>query len=96
MEARNGFPFSVVNDQQQLVEPPGSRRFPNYFTLNVHLEKRFSLFGFNWAIRGGFDNITDHENPGVVDNDINSPKFLTFGGFLRRAFTGRIRFLGRK
>ena len=96
MEARNGFPFSVVNDQQQLVEPPGSRRFPNYFTLNVHLEKRFSLFGFNWAIRGGFDNITDHENPGVVDNDINSPEFLTFGGFLRRAFTGRIRFLGRK
>jgi len=86
----------VVNDQQQLVEAPDSRRFPRYFALNLHLEKRFGLFGFNWAIRGGFDNITDHKNPGVVNNDINSPEFLTFGGFARRAFTGRIRFLGRK
>jgi hypothetical protein len=95
-EVRSGFPFSVVNDQQQLVEAPDSRRFPHYFALNLHLEKRFGLFGFNWAIRGGFDNITDHKNPGVVNNDINSPEFLTFGGFARRAFTGRIRFLGKK
>jgi len=95
-EARTGFPFSVVNDQQQLVEAPDSRRFPNYFALNLHLEKRVALFGFNWAIRGGFDNITDRKNPGVVNNDINSPEFLTFGGFARRAFTGRVRFLGRR
>jgi len=27
-ELRTGFPFHVVNDQIQLVEPPGSRRFP--------------------------------------------------------------------
>ncbi len=96
MEARNGFPFNVVNDQQKLVEPPGSHRFPTYFSLNVQLEKRFYLFGFYWGLRGGFDNITNHKNPFVVNNDFNSLQFLTFSAFNRRAFTSRIRFLGRK
>jgi hypothetical protein len=96
MEARTGFPFNVVNDQQQLVEPPGSRRFPNYFSLNLHLEKRFHALGFYWAVRGGYDNITDNKNPVVVNNDINSPAFLTFYGFNGRSFTARLRFLGRK
>ncbi len=96
MEWRDGFPFSVVNDQQQLVGPPGSRRFPMFFTLNLSVEKRFRLFGFYWAVRGGFDDITGRKNPALVDNDIQSPTFLTFFGLDRRAFTTRIRFLGRK
>lgn len=95
-EARNGFPFNVYNDLQQLVEPPGSRRFPTYFSLNVHLEKRFHAFGYYWALRGGFDNITGTVNPIAVNGDINSPQFLTFSGYGHRSFTSRIRFLGRK
>jgi hypothetical protein len=96
LEARTGFPFNVTNDQQQLVGPPGSRRFPDYFSLNLQLEKRFHLFGYFWALRGGFDNITGHGNPYVVNSDINSPQFLTFSAFEGRAFTSRIRLLGRK
>jgi Carboxypeptidase regulatory-like domain/TonB dependent receptor/TonB-dependent Receptor Plug Domain len=95
-EWRTGFPFNVVNNQQQLVEPPGSRRFPTFFVLNLHLEKRFAFLGYHWALRGGFDNITDRRNPGVVNNDIDSPQFLTYGGFTTRGFTTRLRFLGRK
>jgi len=95
-EARNGFPFDVYNDLQQLVEPPGSRRFPNYFTLNLQLEKRFHAFGYYWALRGGFDNITNDLNPIFVNGDIDSPQFLTFSGFGHRSFTSRLRFLGRK
>ena len=96
MEARTGFPFDVVNEQQQLAGLPGSHRFPEYFSLNLQLEKRFHLFGRYWALRGGFDNITDHANPAFVDNVIGSPTFLTFSGFEGRGFTGRIRLLGRK
>ena len=96
MEARSGFPFDVYNDLQQLVEPPGSRRFPQYFSLNLQLEKRFHAFGYYWALRGGLDNITNNRNPVVVNADINSPQFLTFSGYNRRAFTSRIRFLGKK
>ena len=95
VEARNGFPFNVYNDLQQLVEPPGSRRFPSYFSLNLHLEKRFHAFGYYWALRGGFDNLTNNQNPVVVNADINSPQFLTFSGYNNRAFTSRIRFLGK-
>lgn len=95
-DARSGFPFSAVNDQQQIVRPPGVYRYPDYISLNLHLEKRFHALGFYWALRGGFDNITNHQNPFTVNNDVASPQFLTFSNFDRRAFTARIRFLGRK
>ena len=95
-EARTGFPFSVNNDLGQIVGSPGSYRFPAYFALNLQLEKRFHLFGYYWALRGGFDNITNRSNPYVVNTDVNSSQFLTFSGYDRRAFTSRIRFLGRK
>jgi hypothetical protein len=97
MEARSGFAFNLVNEQQELVEPPGDRRFPSYFTLNLHLERRFYLFRAWWAIRAGFDNITDHQNPAFVNNEITSAHpFPTFSGAQGRALTTRIRFLGRK
>ncbi len=95
-EARTGFPFNVFTDQQLLYGSPGSYRFPTYFTLNLHLEKRFHLFGYYWALRGGFDDITGHSNPVVVNADVNSPQFLTFSGYNRRSFTSRIRFLGKQ
>jgi hypothetical protein len=95
-EVRSGFPFNVVNNQQQLVEPPGSRRFPTWFTLNTHIEKRFHVLGYYWAIRGGFNNVTGRKNWIDVNNDIDSPDFLTYSVYNGRAFTGRIRFLGRK
>lgn len=94
-EARTGFPFNVVNDQQELVGLPGSRRFPTYFSLNVFAEKRFHLLKRYWAVRGGFENVTNRQNPYSVNNDINSPQFLTFGSNARRSFTTRIRLVGR-
>jgi hypothetical protein len=96
LEFRTGFPFAVIDTQQQLVEPPGAHRFPHYFSLNLHLEKRFDALGFHWALRGGFDNITDHRNPYAVNNVVGSTNFLTFSAFDSRAFTARIRILGRK
>lgn len=96
LEARSGFPFNVENNQQQLVEPPGSRRFPAYFSLNLFMEKRFHAAGRYFAIRFGFENITDRQNPLFVNGDIDSPQFLTFSALERRAFTTRIRFLGKK
>lgn len=95
-EIRNGFAFDAVTDQQQLYGPPDSYRFPTYFTLNLQLEKRFHLFGYYWALRGGFDDITDRKNYLVVNNDVNSPQFLTFSNYVGRTFESRIRFLGRK
>ena len=96
-EARTGFPYNLLTDQQQLIGPPGAQRFPEYFSLNLQLEKRFHLFGYYLALRGGFDNITGRCNPFVVDNVLDSthPR-ATFTACEGRAFTSRIRLLGRK
>jgi hypothetical protein len=92
----DGFPFTLQNNEQQVVGPPGSRRYPQYFSLDFTLERRFTAFGFQWALRGGVDNVTNHSNPTFVDANIDSPHFLTFSGSQARAYTGRIRLLGRK
>jgi hypothetical protein len=93
---RDGFPFSLVNQEQELVGAPNSRRFPAYFTLDTHLERRFHLLGYYLALRAGVNNLTNRKNPTVVNNNVDSAEFLTFGGTQHRAFTGRIRFLGKK
>ena len=91
-----GYPYNVINLEQELVGLPGQARFPDFASLNLHVEKRFHLFGFEWALRAGFNNIANRADPSVVDNNIDSPTFRAFGAFATRAFTGRIRFLGRK
>ncbi len=96
LDWRTGYPFNVLNQDQELVGRPNSLRFPDFFSLNLHVERRFRLFGFQWALRGGFNNITGRANPTVVNNNVDSPFFLTFSGESGRSFTGRIRFLGRK
>src|SRR5258707_15241629 len=96
MEWRSGFTFDVVNQNQQLVGRPGSMRFPDYFTLNPAVERRFFFFGYEWALRGGIDDITGRRNPTLVNNNIDSPQFRTFANFRHRTLNGRIRFLGKK
>jgi len=75
---------------------PYCERFPAYFSLDLSLERRFTIFGFQWALRAGIDNITDRGNYTVVDSNINSPNFLTYSGAPGRSFIARIRLLGRK
>jgi hypothetical protein len=96
LETRTGFPFNTNNNQQQLVGPPDSHRFPDYFSLNLQLEKRFHFLGYYFAIRGGCDNITGHRNPLVVNTNLDSTTPLAFSAYQGRTFTSRIRLLGRK
>jgi Carboxypeptidase regulatory-like domain len=96
MEWRSGYPFSVVNENQELVGLPGSRRFPAYFSVNMAVERRVIFLGFQWALRVGFNDITNHANPTVVNNNIDSPRFPSFGGLEGRSLVARIRFLGEK
>ena len=101
-EYRTGYPFSVVNQQQFLIGAPDSRRFPDYATINISIEKKFRFGKYLFAIRGSVINLTDRQNPNVVVNNIDAnqpgvvPAFLDFFGGQGRAFTGRLRFLGRR
>jgi hypothetical protein len=94
-EARSGFPFSIQNEAGQILGNPNDHRFPAFFELNLHLERRFLFRKNRWALRCGFDNITNRQNPNAVNPDISSPQFLSYYGGQRRALTFRIRWLGR-
>jgi hypothetical protein len=93
VEYRSGYPFNDLNEQQQLVGTPGQFRFPNYFELDVGLEKRFHFHGEVWAFRLSSINATNHDNPNAV-NTVVSP--FAFAGGQHRALTGRLRLVGRK
>lgn len=95
MEWRDGFPFPVVNGEQIITGKPDAHRFPDYFTLAVALERRFRVAGMYLALRATAEDVTGHENPTSVNNNVSSPQFLTYSGLGHRVFTGRIRFLGR-
>jgi hypothetical protein len=90
-----GFPFSTVDQFGRLVQGPDAHRFPDFFTLNPAIERKFNFHGYRWAARVGIDNITNSGNPTGADNNVNSPTFLTFFGQGRRTLNGRIRFLGK-
>ena len=96
VEYRTGFPFNVVDEEGFLVGRPGDRRYPNYFNVNLHLERRFRALHYLWAWRFGYNNLTGNLNPNVVDNVQGTPKFLTYGHGQARAFSVRLRLLGRK
>jgi hypothetical protein len=96
LEYRTGYPFSVVNLQQQLVGAANSSRFPAYANLNLALERKFAFRGYLWAARIEMVNAFDRQNPNVVVNNIDAPNFGTFEGGQQRAFTARVRFAGRK
>jgi Carboxypeptidase regulatory-like domain/TonB-dependent Receptor Plug Domain len=90
-----GFPFFTVNQLGQLVSAPGQFRFPDFFSLNVAVERKFNFKGYRWAARIGVNNITNSSNPTVVNNTVGTPGFLTFFGQGHRTLNGRIRFLGK-
>ncbi len=95
MEARDGYPFSVLDSLGVIQGEPNRYRYPLFFELNLHLEWRFVFHKNRWALRFGVDNITNHQNPNVVSNEIGSPTFLAMYGGQSRAFNVRVRWLGK-
>ena len=97
LEYHSGFPFNVVNEDQQLAGPLGSNRFPAFVTLNLGIEKRFHFYHHNeWALRLAVINATGNLNANAVVNNVSAPDFLTYGGGEKRAFTFRLRLVGNK
>jgi hypothetical protein len=96
VEYRTGFPFSVVNEEGFLVGAPNSRRLPSYFDINLHFERRFRFVHYFWAWRVGLNNLPNSGNPNTVNNNVDSPGFLSYGRGQRRAVAVRLRYLGKR
>jgi hypothetical protein len=94
-EYRTGFPFSAVNSSYVVVNTPNGYRYPSYFSLNAGVEKRIPFYRRQWAVRLAVINVTGHRNFNAVINNVDAPNFLTFAGGQARAFTFRLRLVGR-
>jgi hypothetical protein len=94
-DARTGFPFSVQDETGRIVGGVNSHRYPLNFDLNIHLERMFTFRGYRFALRGGFNNVTNHANPTAVNNTIGGPQFMQWYGDEGRHFVVRIRLFGR-
>jgi hypothetical protein len=96
VDSRSGFPFSTVTYDGRIAGAVSSRRYPTFFEMNLHLERRFEFRNHRWALRFGGNNLTGRINPDTVNNIVESPRFLTFYGGNGRAVQFRIRWLGKK
>lgn len=96
VDTRSGFPFSTVTYDGRIAGAVSSRRYPTFFEVNLHLERRFDFRNHRWALRFGGNNLTGRINPDTVNNIVESPRFLTFYGGNGRAVQFRIRWLGKK
>lgn len=94
-EWRDGFPFSVHDDNGRQVGQVNSWRLPRHFTLNIHIQRKLSFLGHRWSLRPGVDNVTNRPNYNLVNNNIASPEFLNFFGRSPIKLVARVRWLGR-
>jgi len=92
----SGFPYTSVDENDRVVGRPGSRRFPDFTSISPGLEWRFHFRGTWYGLRGVMENGTGSSNPTVVNNVVDSPQYGQFSEPLGRAFTARIRVIGRK
>ncbi|HEX7333329.1 MAG TPA: carboxypeptidase regulatory-like domain-containing protein [Pyrinomonadaceae bacterium] len=79
----SGFPFSLLNEEQDFVGPRNEGGcFPKLFTLDLLVMKGLSIpfRGKKYKGRAGFTifNITNHWNPRDVQNNLASGQFGTF------------------
>jgi hypothetical protein len=95
MDWHTGLPFSIQDPYGQLVGAPDSKRFPAYFQLNIYVERIVTYRGYRVAFRTGFNNITGHFDPTVIDNVVGGSTYLRAYGSQPRALNFQLRFLGQ-
>ena len=98
LEWRSGFPFSLLNEQQDYVGPRnGGGRFPQLMTLDLLVTKgvKIPFRGKKYRGRVGVTvfNITNHWNPRDVQNNLASPAFGTFYNSPDRSFRTKFEFV---
>jgi hypothetical protein len=93
LDVHSGLPYSAVDTVQNYVGAPDSLRFPYYFSLDFQVYRDFSLSRFTIHDRpdnrilhvGVFSiDVTNHQNPNDVFNNVTSPSYGDFAGFGRR------------
>ncbi|MBZ5536932.1 MAG: carboxypeptidase regulatory-like domain-containing protein [Acidobacteriia bacterium] len=88
-EARRGFPYSVVDENQNFIgiRNADSTRFPSFIALDLAVSKEFRVWRkYRAKITGKVFNLTNHFNPRDVQNNFASPQFGQFFSDLYRFY----------
>ena len=96
VEARSGFPFTMVDDLNRIVGAYNQRKMPMHFVTNASIEKEIPIpfgNGKRMAFRIGVTNLFNRFNPRFVDTNVNSPYRMQFSDSSRRHFSARVRIL---
>jgi len=88
----SGFAYSAIDVRQQYVGVPNGQRFAQFFSLDLKLYREFRVpflgnrSGKKHHIRLGVYtlNVTNYHNFNAVYNNVASPNFGKFAGFLYR------------
>ena len=91
VEWRSGFPFSLIDEDQDFVGPRNEGgRFPPLVTFDILITKGVTIpfRGKKYKGRVGLSifNITNHWNPRDVQNNVNSSQFGSFFNSPDRSF----------
>ncbi len=96
VEARSGFPYTLVDDLNRTVGGYNSHVMPMYFETDAGIEKELPIpfaNGKRVAFRIGATNLFNRFNPRFVDSNVNSPTKNMFSDSSGRHFTARLRIL---
>src|SRR5271166_244818 len=92
LDVHTGFAYSSIDERQQYVGTPNDPRFPTYLSLDLKVYREFRVpflgkrSGKVHHVRFGVYtlNATDHQNFNTVYNNVASPYYGRFVGFLYR------------
>jgi hypothetical protein len=99
LDIHSGFPYSNLDERQRYVGRPDSQRFPPFASFDLEMYKEFRIRFIPWVrnhtLRGIMRayNVTNHQNPRDVYNNITSPYFGHFAGFQHRFYDTALNFL---
>ena len=98
VEARSGFPFTAVDDLNQVVGEYNGHQMPVYFVTNASVEKQLPIplgRGKRMAFRVGVTNLFNRFNPRFVNSNVNSIVNSNFplSDSSSRHFSARVRIL---
>lgn len=93
-DIHSGFPYSSYDAYQNYFGKPDGFRFPRFYSLDVKISKDFHIpflpFSFfkKHKFRGALQifDVTNHQNPVNVYNNITSPFYGHFIGFQHMTF----------
>lgn len=94
-DVRTGFPFSIVDENQNFIGPRNrGNRFPRFLSLDLQVTKgvKVPVLGKKARLGVKIFNITNHFNPRDVQANINSVQFGSFFNSVSRTFRGKFEF----